>query len=79
MKTAGQDAKKLHAIANRFINQLPDPQQCPESTIIQTVLVDKEEIILTAQKKKGANGFWWSVNNGAAATSTRQANSSHDL
>ena len=78
MKRPGQDAKKLHAIVNRFINKLPDPQQCPQSTIIETASVDNEDIILVAQKKKGANGLWWSVNNGATATSTRQANSSHD-
>jgi len=72
MKRAGQDPKMLHAIVNRFINKLPDPQQCPDSTIIQAVLVDNEEIILTAQKKKGANGFWWSVNNGGLLASIGQ-------
>ena len=59
MKRAGQDPKMLHAIVNRFINKLPDPQQCPDSTIIQAVLVDNEEIIL-------------SVNNGGLLASIGQ-------
>lgn len=61
--------KTQHSTANLeeartvFLNELPDPQNCGISTVIEHFAIEGVDIMLLAQKSKGTNGMFWSIEN----------------